>query len=114
MEDNVLNEIKKLSGIPPEDDSFDDDLLIYLNGASLVLSQLGIKLVDGAIINKDSLWSDIIDSSIDIRTLFTIKMYLSAKVRKIFDPPQSGTAMRSLDAVIAEYEWRLNVEVDPR
>ena len=113
MSGNVLNEIKKLSGLPPEDDSFDSDLFIYLNGLQLVLSQLGIKLIEGVIIDKDTVWSDLIDPSVKQNVILTIKMYLSSKVRKIFDPPQSGSAMQSLDEVIAEYEWRLNVEVDP-
>lgn len=113
MGENVLNEIKKLSGLPPEDDSFDTDLLIYLNGLQLVLSQLGIKLSEGVVIDKDTTWEDLIDSSMSAYVFLTVKMYLSSKVRKIFDPPQSGTAMQSLDDLIAEYEWRLNVEVDP-
>lgn len=114
MDDSVLNEIKKLAGLSPEDDSFDQDLILYLNGLLLHLKQLGITLVEDAIVTDTAtIWSDLIDSSVDIHTLFTIKMFLSSKVRKLFDPPQSGTAMQALDSVIAEYEWRLNVAVDP-
>ena len=114
MDDSVLEEIKKLLGSPIEDDSFDLDLRIYINSLLLILSQLGISLIEGATVeDAGTTWGDLIDPSTKVSTVSTIKMYISAKVRKMFDPPQSGTAMQALDAVIAEAEWRLNVAVDP-
>ena len=41
------------------------------------------------------------------------KTYIGLKVRLIFDPPTSGSVMQAYKELISEYEWRLNVTVDP-
>ena len=35
------------------------------------------------------------------------------KVKLMFDPPTSSAIMESMNRMIGELEWRLNVAVDP-
>ena len=41
--------------------------------------------------------------------LEAVKTYMYLKVRLIFDPPTSGIVTESMNKMVSEYEWRLNV-----
>lgn len=114
MNEAILVTIKKMLGLDEDDHSFDDDILIHLNGTLLILHQVGISTVESFdTIDTGLTWADCFGEDISRTTLNAVKNYMYMKVRKGFDPPQSGTTMESLDALIREYEWRLNVSVDP-
>lgn len=109
MDESILVSIKKLIGLAPEDDSFDFDLITHINSSIDVLRQLGID--SEVYVEDDSLtWGDYLPSVIYLQL---VKSYIYLKVRKWFDPPQNGTAMEALNSSIAEFEWRINVTVDP-
>lgn len=115
MDESILNDIKKLIGLAPEDTSFDTDLLIHINSAIAVLTQLGVKPnLSFTLIDEGSTWSEYLSQTyLDGDVFRIIKSYIAMKVRLIFDPPQNSTVMEALKSSIAEYEWRLNVFVDP-
>lgn len=111
MEESILLTIKKLIGIGDEDTSFDTDLITHINSVFGILWQLGVGPYDGyAIEDETNEWSEFLP---DIKYLNTVKTYMSLKVKKIFDPPQSSSVMEALTNSINEYEWRINVMVDP-
>lgn len=110
--ESILTSIKKMLGITEEYTHFDQDLIIHINSVLMVLNQLGVGPDDGFFIEDDSAtWEDYLD---DPTSLQMVKTYMYAKVRKIFDPPSSSTHMQALNDTINEFEWRLNVEVDPK
>ena len=109
---SILTSIKKLLGITSEDTSFDDDIIMNINSTFMILRQLGVGPVEGfSISDNTTTWTDYLE---DISKLELVKTYIYKKVRLMFDPPQSGIAVEALKNEIAEYEWRLNVEVDPK
>lgn len=109
MDDSILNTIKKLIGLAPEDTSFDEDIITHINSSIDVLRQLGIN--SDVYVEDDSLtWGEYLPSS---KYFQMVKNYIYMKVRKWFDPPQNGTTMDALSSSIAELEWRINVTVDP-
>ena len=109
---SILTSIKKLLGITYEDTSFDDDIIMGINSTFMILRQLGVGPKEGfSISDETTTWSDYLE---DISKLELVKTYIYKKVRLMFDPPQSGIAVEALKNEIAEYEWRLNVEVDPK
>ena len=111
MNDSILNDVKKILGIDEADDSFDTDLIIYINTMLLPLRQLGVNTSSDFVLHDASeTWEDLIYNQ---NGLSAIKTWLALKVRKVFDPPQSGTTMEALNSSINELEWRINVEVDP-
>ena len=41
-----------------------------------------------------------------------VKTYMYAKVKLIFDPPQSSAAVEALNKIASEQEWRITVRSD--
>lgn len=111
MEESILTSIKKLLGIPEEYTNFDVDVIIHINSALAILNQLGVGPSDGfSITDQTAKWSDFLSDS---RKLETVKTYVYMKVRLIFDPPTSSAVIDSMNRLISELEWRINVTVDP-
>lgn len=110
--DSILTSVKKSLGIMEEYEHFDPELIMYINSAFSTLNQLGAGPEEGfAIVDKTSNWSDFIPSEM-ANKLEMIKSYVCLKVKIIFDPPSSSAAMESINKMISEYEWRINVFVD--
>ena len=81
--DSILDSIKKLFGISETDTSFDVDIIIGINTALSVLTQLGAGPEAGfSISNNGDIWSDFI---LDMSQLEMIKTYVYLKTKMIFD-----------------------------
>ena len=110
--ESILNSIKKQLGIPAEYDHFDPDIIMHINSVFMILNQLGVGPEEGFYIEDDvTTWSDYLD---DPTQLQMVKTYMGQKVRLLFDPPASSTVMNAMNQAIAEFEWRLNIAVDPK
>lgn len=111
--ESILISIKKLLGIAEEYEHFDTDVIIHINTALMVLTQLGVGPSEGfRIEDKAATWNNFIPDS-NVVQLEGVKTYIYQKVKLVFDPPQSSAAMEAMKQSIAELEWRLNVAVDP-
>ena len=105
-----LTSIKKLLGITEEYDQFDPDIIMHINSVFMILTQLGIGPAEGFSIEDDtSVWSDFIQ---DIKKLESVKTYIYLKVKLAFDPPLSSAVIESMNRLINELEWRLNVAAE--
>ena len=113
---SVLNDIKKLLGIVPEYEHFDTDILIHINSSMFTMYQLGYNYdpvtntTKRTHVNEDTTWAELLDGKTD---LDIIKTLLYMKVRLLFDSPTNSFTIEAMRNIIKEYEWRLNVEVDP-
>ena len=112
MEESILGSVKsKLGGMANDDSWFDDDLIDFVNATFAVMTQLGVGPTDGfVIITGNETWDEY---EPNITTQSLARSYMYAKVRLQFDPPQSGSVLEALKQIISEFEWRLNVQVDP-
>lgn len=109
--ESILTSIKKLLGITEEYTHFDADIIMHINSVFMVLNQLGVGPAEGFFIEDESTtWDEYLG---DPTKLQIVKSYIYLKVRMLFDPPASGTVMNSMKEQINEFEWRLNVAVDP-
>lgn len=108
MDESILTSIKKLLGISKEYTHFDADILMHINTVLFTLNQLG--LPSYSIQDATAKWSDYLTSSTQ---LDSVKSYIYLKTRLLFDPPASSAALESMKALVSEYEWRINVAVDP-
>lgn len=109
--ESILTSIKKMLGITEEYKHFDMDIIIHINSALMVLKQLGVGPADGFSITGDTeTWDDYLT---DPEKLELVKSYVYLKVKMIFDPPLSSAVMEAMNRQISEFEWRLNVAVDP-
>lgn len=109
--DSILTSIKKLLGITEEYENFDQDIIMHINSAFMILNQLGVGPKNGfSISDKSSTWDEFIPESSNLEA---VKTYVHLKVKLMFDPPLSSTVIEAIKSQINELEWRLNVSVDP-
>lgn len=109
--DSILTSVKKMLGIPEDYEQFDMDIIMHINSVLMILTQLGVGPEEGfTISNKSDKWSDFIGEG---KLLELVKSYVYLKVRLIFDPPQSSSIIEAMNRQISEFEWRINIAVDP-
>lgn len=112
--ESILTSIKKMLGIDEEYTHFDADIIMHINSVFMILIQLGVGPEEGFVIEDDtSTWVDFIPEA-NAAQLHAVKSYIYLKVKLIFDPPLSSAVIDSMNRQIAEFEWRLNVAVDPK
>ena len=107
QDESILTSIRGLF-VEKDDTSFDDDLIMHINSTFMILNQLGVGN-QGFMISE---WSDFLGSS-DIPFLAATKTYVFDAVKLIFDPPANSFLVNAIEKRMKEYEWRLNVQVDP-
>lgn len=105
--DSILTSVKKLLGIAEDYTAFDMDIILHINSVFMILTQMGVGPFDGfSISDASTTWDEFVD---DGPLCEGVKSYAAAKVRMLFDPPQSSSTMEALKSVIAELEYRLYV-----
>jgi acetylornithine deacetylase/succinyl-diaminopimelate desuccinylase-like protein len=110
MEDSILTSIKKMLGPEEEYEHFDTDIIIHINTALAILTQLGVGPEDGfAIENKEAKWSDFISTN---KLLNLVPTYVYLKVKIAFDPPSSASVLESFERQAKQYEWRITVAAE--
>ena len=108
--ESILTSIKKLLGITKEYDQFDPDIIMHINSVFMILTQLGVGPAEGFSIEDDTaVWTDFIQ---DVKKLESVKTYIYLKVKLAFDPPLSSAVIESMNRLINELEWRLNVAAE--
>lgn len=108
--ESILTSIKKMLGIEEEYTQFDEDIIMHINSVFLNLTQLGVGPAEGFFIEDDTdTWDDFIGDSTQLQA---VKTYMYLKVKLLFDPPLSSSVIESMNRMISELEWRLNVAVD--
>lgn len=109
--DVILESVKLMLGIQNEYTPFDQQILLHINSVFTILNQLGVGPKVPFVADSTSLWSDFLQGdSID---LDLVKSYMYLRVRMLFDPPTSSFTLDAMKEQSKEFEWRLNVYVDP-
>lgn len=106
MEDIILKSTKESLGVPVDYTPFDNMLVMHINTAFSVLTQLGLGPIEGFAIDEETKWEDFPVSLIQMNM---VKAYLYLKVRMLFDPPTTSFHITSMENQIAEYEARLSI-----
>jgi hypothetical protein len=108
--DSILTSIKKMLGIAEEYTHFDADLIMHINSVFAILTQIGVGPSEGFSIEDDTdVWTDFIQ---DNKKLESVKSYTYMKVKLLFDPPLSSSVIESMNRIISELEWRIQVAAD--
>jgi hypothetical protein len=110
MDDSILRNTRKILGIGINDTSFDLDVILHINSAFAILTQIGVgEPVGFSIDDEVPLWSDFIVGFPEFTPyLGLIKTCVYLRVRLAFDPPQIGFLVKALEEQIAEHEKRLS------
>lgn len=110
--ESILTSIKLLLGMTEDYDAYDPQVIMHINSVFTVLKQLGVGPAKGfRIEDKVPTWADYITETEDL-TFDSVKTYVYAKVRLIFDPPASSAHIQALKEVVQEFEWRLKEDAE--
>lgn len=105
--ESILLSIKKLNSVAPENTAFNDDFILWINGAFSDLHQLGIGPSEGfRIESEDDLWDDFLDEGV-IRDRVT--NYVALHVRLFYDPPATSFTQQMMKDQVDEMGYRLKV-----
>lgn len=109
--ESILTSIKKMLGISEDYDHFDADIIMHINSAFMILTQMGVGPEEGFFIEDEtSTWSEFIKGSTNIES---VKSYVYLKVRLLFEHSTlTGPVIESIHRMLSELEWRLNVAAD--
>lgn len=109
--DSILTSVKKMLGIAEEYEQFDADVIMHINSAFMILTQLGVGPSEGFSIEDNSaIWSDFIQDSTNIES---VKSYVYLRVKLLFDSTSLGSpVIEAMNRQISELEWRLNIEAE--
>lgn len=110
MLESILDTIKQMLGIPSTDTAFDNDILVNINSAFMVLHQLGVgpELAPYSIEDNTPIWTDFLTDTVYYSV---VKTYIYLKVKVVFDPPGTSFLLDAMQRQIQELEWRLSVQV---
>lgn len=111
VSESILNSVKKLLGIEPDQTDFDADIAMHINSAIMILRQLGVGPEEGFFVTSsaDTYWDYLGEDSLEIPM---VKLYLFYKTKLGFDPPSNSSVSTAIQQSIDELEWRLNAQVD--
>lgn len=108
MVTSILESVKQMCSVYPEDDNFDSELIIYTNSALAVLIQLGVgSRKTFSISSSAEKWTDFLD--VTDSNFELIKTCTFLKVRLMFDPPQNSFLVNSIQEQIKELEFRIEL-----
>lgn len=110
--ESILTSIKKLLGIEAEYTQFDPEIIMHINSVFTDLNQLGVGPAEGFAIEDDSTtWVEYIPDTLKLQS---VKSYIYMRVKLLWDnSTMSSSVIASYERQIKEWEWRLNVAVDP-
>lgn len=108
--DSILTSIKKTLGIEEDYPHFNDELIFFINSVFGILFQLGVgpKTEPFKITGSDETWDEFLVGN----QIETVKSYIFAKVKLMFDPPSSSFVLASYQDLVKEFEWRCNVDAE--
>jgi hypothetical protein len=107
---SILTSIKKLLGLDESYTQFDPDIIMHINSVFMTLTQLGIGPTTGFVVtDAEDIWKDFIGTTLNLEA---IKTYVYLKVRLMFDPPQLGYLVDSINTQCTEMEWRLTNQAE--
>lgn len=109
--ESILSSVKRNLGIMEDYDHFDEDLIIHINSALSILTQVGVGPEAGfAITDKNSKWSDFMG---DDKRLNMVQQFVYVRVKYLFDPPQAAATLDALKQTADELIWRIEVAANP-
>lgn len=109
--ESILSSVKRNLGITDEYKFFDDDLIIHINSALSILTQVGVGPEVGfAITDENSKWTDFMGSD---KRLDMCQQFVYLRVKSIFDPPQTAAILEAYKQAADELIWRIEVAANP-
>lgn len=108
MVDSILKTIRSMRGLDSEDNTFDSELIPYINTALFRLNTLGVITHSNYnITGENETWADVLQESIN--RIGSIQTYMALRTQALFDPPTSAYLLSAIESEIQELEWTLEI-----
>lgn len=104
--ESILDSIKQLITGNSEDTNFDTELIIFINGALMVLNKIGVGPTGYKITDKENTWDEFL---LDRTDLELVKTNVYLRVRLVFDPPQNSFLVAAIKEQIQESNWYIEL-----
>lgn len=106
----ILSDIKSMLSIE-YGDSFDKEILLFINSAVMEVYQLGCCTYQNEV-TEDTTWGDILSTDDMKMSVSFVKKYIYIRTKLSFDPPTSGFYTTALEKELDELKYRLIVQVE--
>lgn len=103
--DSILNSVKIAIGLPADYTAFDASVIMHLNTAISIVTQLGVGEEGYIVTDERQKWQDFIDDE----KLELVKTYISMKTKYLFDPPTNSSVTNAMEKALSELEFRISV-----
>lgn len=114
MDTSILYSVKGFLGIGIDNCAFDDQIIMYINMALQILSQLGTSergdLDSMGIVGMEETWEDFLGPYDSLLSM--AKTYVSMYTRLYFDPPTNSFTVASVEKQLDQLTWRIMIEVE--
>lgn len=114
MDTSILYSVKGFLGVGIDNCAFDDQIIMYINMALQILTQLGASeqgdMDSFGISGMEETWRDFL-GPYDL-LLSMAKTYVGMYTRLYFDPPANSFTVSSVEKQIEQLTWRIMVEVE--
>ena len=110
MSESILTNTKKILGLAEDYTAFDFDIIVHINAALSVLTQIGVGPTDGMMIEDATAEWSLLGS--DVRVVNACKQYVYLSVRSVFDPANSSYGVEAMQKQIDEQVWRINTMME--
>lgn len=115
LEESILISTKKVLNIPHEVDAFNLDVLMHINTAFSILSELGVFDEAGVAVEPDTTWEELqeaqeLTNPLTIAMIQMLRTYVFLRVRMLFDPPTTGFLLAAMENQLKELEWRISTK----
>lgn len=114
MDTSILYSVKGFLGIGIDNCAFDEQIIMYINMALQILTQLGASecgdMDSMGISGMEETWRDFL-GPYDL-LLSMVKTYTGMYVRLYFDPPANSFTVSSVENQLKELTWRIEIEVE--
>jgi hypothetical protein len=107
---SILNSVKLGLDIIPENDEYDQVVMMHINSVIAKLDQLGVdQFGPFEVEDETAKWSDFLGED---KLLNMVKSYVVLQVRLLFDPPTTSFLLDAFNKMSQEMEWRINVQTE--
>lgn len=106
----ILSDIKSMLSVE-YGDSFDKEILLFINSAVMEVYQLGCCTYQNEV-TEDTTWGDILSTDDMKMSVSFVKKYIYIRTKLSFDPPTSGFHTTALEKELDELKYRLIVQVE--
>lgn len=109
----ILSSVRLKIGLNDDLHDFDAPLIMEINTALNILTQLGIGPYTGfRITGEDETWAQFFGEDDSDPRYEMAKDYVAKRAHLKFDPPQASYLVNVLENELAELEWRLSIQRD--